>query len=83
MLGKAATFKKPIMVADNYLMGERVRRYQLGFTAEQDDAMAMLKSLQLCRDNPPSMSSFQAYAQDFSQNAFKESLFGFLEDCMS
>ncbi len=83
MLGKAATFKKPIVVADNYLMGERVRRYQLGFTAAQDDVMAMLKSLKLCIDNPPHMSSFQAYAQDFSQTAFKESLFGFLEDCMS
>jgi hypothetical protein len=83
MLGKAATFRKPIVVADNYLMGERVRRYQLGFTAAQDDTMAMLKSLKLCIDNPPRMSSFQAYAQDFSQTAFKESLFGFLEDCMS
>jgi hypothetical protein len=45
--------------------------------------MAMLKSLKLCIDNPPRMCSFQAYEQDFSQTAFKESLFGFLEDCMS
>ncbi|MCX7222907.1 MAG: hypothetical protein NTW89_08540 [Burkholderiales bacterium] len=83
MLGKAARFKKPLVVADNYLMGERVRRYQIGYTALQDDAAGMLHALHRCIDSPPHLSSFQAYEADNSPTAFKEKLFAFLEDCRS
>lgn len=83
MLGKAARFKKPLVVADNYLMGERVRRYQIGYTVLQDDAAGMLQALNRCLDCPPQISSFQAYEADNSPAAFKEKLFAFMEDCRS
>ena len=83
MLGKAARFKKPLVVADDYLMGERVRRYQIGYTALQDDAAGMLQALNRCIDRPPHLCSFQAYEADNSPTAFKEKLFAFLEDCRS
>lgn len=83
MLGKAARFKKPLVVADNYLMGERVRRYQIGYTALQDDLAGILQALNRCIDSPPQISSFQAYEADNSPAAFKEKLFAFMEDCRS
>jgi glycosyltransferase involved in cell wall biosynthesis len=44
-LAKAAYFKRPVVVADGYLMARRTRRYALGAVVPENDAAAMREVL--------------------------------------
>lgn len=46
MLAKAARFRKPIVVSDRYLMGERVKYYGLGFLANEQDPSSILAAVE-------------------------------------
>jgi hypothetical protein len=81
MLGKAASFKKPILVADQYLMGERVRRYGLGQAVSQDHVAQMYTALGELAVQELDLSGFNAYCRDFSQQALRERLFKMIECC--
>jgi hypothetical protein len=83
MLGKAAFFQKPILVADQYLMGERVRHYGLGLAVSQDDATQMYAALCELIVQEPNLEGFNAYRRDFSQEALRESLTTIIERCRS
>jgi hypothetical protein len=83
MLGKAAFFQKPILVADQYLMGERVRHYGLGQAVSQDDATQMYAALCELIVQEPNLEGFNAYCRDFSQEALRESLTTIIERCRS
>ncbi len=83
MLGKAASFQKPILVADQYLMGERVRHYGLGQAVSQDDATQMYAALCELIVQEPNLERFNAYRRDFSQEALRESLTTIIERCRS
>ena len=45
IMTKAAAARKPIVVADGYLMAERVRRYMLGAVAKPDDEESLAAAL--------------------------------------
>ena len=84
MPGKAAAFNKPILVADGFLMGARVRQYQIGLTVPECDVELTLQALAVLTQ-PPSHrlialpEHYAAYRQDFGHEALKTKLFGFLD----
>lgn len=81
MPGKAAAFNRPILVAKDYLMGQRVRQYGIGRTVPEDDVIQMQTALdELVQEDQLALmrQSFKAYRQDFSiealQNRFERYL---------
>jgi hypothetical protein len=83
MLSKAAEFEKPIIVSDDCLMGERVRRYGIGQVVQQDDVVEMYKALQRCRHLPPKKTDYAAFRTDFSEDAMQRSLTQFMRACLA
>lgn len=83
MLGKAAAFNKPILVAQGHLMAKRVEQYQIGRTVNEDDPTQMLKQLIALVDAPPSPDAFAAYRQDFSHEALCHHFFNFLDKAVA
>lgn len=79
---KAAYFEKPILAAKGYLMGNRIERYTIGRTVDQDDENAMLAALNNMLKNPVSRASFASYRQDFSEQRLADALDGFVRQCM-
>lgn len=84
MLGKAAVFNKPILVADGYLMGDRVNKYQIGLAVAENDPKMMCEALDALTQPLPDRQiahpeHFAQYRHDFSHNALKAKLFGFLD----
>lgn len=74
MPGKAAAFNRPILVSDNYLMGARVVKYEIGCVVPQDDVSKMLLALNALvqPDRLQSLShGFEAYRHDFSLEALR------------
>jgi hypothetical protein len=72
MLGKAAAFNKPIVVAEGHLMAERVERYRLGCAVPEHDVSKMLQALyRLINQIPAQSFSFESYRQDFSVEKLK------------
>jgi len=81
MPGKAASFRKPILVSDRYLMGDAVTRYGIGLAVPEDSAMQMLVGLeQLARNSIPE-GCFMRYSEDFSERALAEHLVSFITEC--
>ena len=79
MLGKAAAFEKPILVADNYLMGRRVIKYGIGRAVSENDSRQMLAAATDLVNNPVPAENFAAYRSDFSIDNMRESLMAFLD----
>jgi len=74
MLGKAAAFDRPILVAKDYLMGQRVTAYGIGLAVPEDDAAQMQTALEkLVREEHVAQMrhSFQSYRKDFSIEALQ------------
>ncbi len=46
LLTKAAVFKKTMLTSDHYCIGERVQKYQLGYTVKESDVMGCVLILQ-------------------------------------
>jgi hypothetical protein len=83
MPGKAAAFNKPILVAEGYLMGDRVSQYGIGVAVQEDNVGEMLKAIKSLADTSHSMDSqFEGYRRDFSTLALSEQLNGFLIKCI-
>ncbi len=88
MPGKAAAFEKPILVAEGYLMGGRVNKYQIGLTVPEDDAPQMLHALTRLAQPLAARSialpeHFAAYRKDFSHDALKSKFFDFLDQALA
>jgi hypothetical protein len=88
MLGKAAAFEKPILVADGYLMATRVNKYRLGLSVQETDADQMLQALTtLVQPQAQRVVArpehFAAYRQDFSHAALKVKFFDFLDQALA
>jgi hypothetical protein len=73
-LTKAATFEKPVIVSDESVMGERVRRYRLGATVRNGDVTGIISSLEVLRSRPRSDFGFAAYRCDHSEDALQKDL---------
>ncbi len=73
-LTKSAIFEKPIIVADDYLMAERVRQYRLGAVARPGDAASILAGLEALRGCPRSDFRFATFRRDHSVDALRTTL---------
>jgi len=82
MLSKAAHLRRPILVSDRHLMGERVRRYGIGLAVPEDDPAAALSALEDLRTNPVSEEAFASYRNDFCEQAMGDALDNFLRHCL-
>jgi glycosyltransferase involved in cell wall biosynthesis len=83
MLNKAAHFRKPIVVSECFLMGERVRHYGIGKTVAEGSARAMYDALLALVASPIPDTNFAAYSADLSLSACANKLDGFLTGCLS
>ena len=81
MLSKAAIFEKPILVADDHLMGERVRRYGIGLAVPARDSAAIHAGLLALEGLADIKDNFQRYRDDFSQARMQASLSSFIVAC--
>jgi hypothetical protein len=82
MLCKAATFKKPVLVSDRYLVGERVTRYGIGLAVTEDSARSIHQGLLHVEANPIAVERFQQFCDDFNTNVLGERLDRFLRSCL-
>jgi len=78
-LTKAAIFEKPIIVSDQHLMGERVRRYHLGAKVEFGNVEGIIAALEVLRQRRPDEFGFAAYCRDHCVEALKRNLAPLLE----
>lgn len=84
MPGKAAAFNKPILVAEGYLMGDRVSQYRIGLAVAENDVDAMLAAMITLVNASESMAGqFEAYRRDFSIEVLSGHMIGFLNKCIS
>ena len=83
MLSKAATFEKPILVADDHLMGARVRSYRIGLAVPPHDSAAVHAGLLALEDIADIKDNFRRYRDDFSEASMQASLSSFIVACAS
>jgi hypothetical protein len=84
MLGKAAAFERPILVASGHLMGQRVVQYDIGLAVGQDDIAAMEAALcVLVKPSADRGERFEAYRKDFSIEALGDHFIKFLAKCIN
>jgi glycosyltransferase involved in cell wall biosynthesis len=84
MPGKAAAFNIPILVAEGYLMGDRVSKYGIGWTVAENDVEAMVGAISTLAHASGSMTpQFEAYRRDFSIQALSERFTDFLKKSVS
>lgn len=70
-LTKAAGFRRPILVSENSLMGERVRRANIGSVAPEGDVEAILEKLSWLAEQPRGGFGFESYHVEQSVEALK------------
>ncbi|MGB4012254.1 MAG: hypothetical protein WBL16_14875 [Zwartia sp.] len=78
MLSKAAYFEKPILVAENCLMGQRVRRYKIGLEVDPNDSTSMYRGLKSLLNLDGIKDNFHHYRVDFNALAVQNKLSEFI-----
>jgi glycosyltransferase involved in cell wall biosynthesis len=79
ILGKAAEFEKPIIVSNKYCMGERVSKYEIGLTVDENDtdalyqAICQLTTIQQQESNFNLRFDFATYRQVHSHSQLQQS----------
>lgn len=74
ILTKASFFEKPIIVSDEYLMGERVKHYRTGLAVPPGDIAAAHAALEQLSGRPTSDFGFAEYSRDHSIQALEDVL---------
>ena len=79
MLSKAATFKKPIFVSNNYLMGRLVKEYKIGYEISENSVNEFYLAIYSDLDKPISNIFFDNFLLEFNEkkllNALKKFIF--------
>ncbi len=78
MLSKAAYFEKPILVAENCLMGQRVRRYQIGLEVNPNDSSSIYRGLTSLLNSDEIKDNFHHYRVDFNELVVQKKLSAFI-----
>lgn len=73
ILSKAAFFRRPVLVAGGYCMGERATDYRLGLALDQPEPAAAEQALQHLLHDPPS-ADYARFDRDFSSLEFQRRL---------
>jgi hypothetical protein len=73
-LTKAAGFRRPILVSENSLMGDRVVSFNIGSTAPEGNASAILEKLGWLAAQPKESFGFKAFDEEQSVEALKSVL---------
>jgi len=81
MLSKSANFEKPVLVANDGLMGRRVIHYQIGLAVESDNVHAMKEGLEMIHHIPNLRLNFERFRQDFNDTVMQARLVAFLQKC--
>jgi hypothetical protein len=82
MLSKAAFFEKPILVADDCLMGERVAKYEIGLAVPADNAECIQAGLASLLKLEGLATKFANYRADFNGSEFSRRLDIFAKNCL-
>ena len=82
MLSKAAYFEKPILVADNCLMGERVTKYEIGLAVSPNHSEGIQAGLASLLKLEGLATKFANYRADFSRTEFSRRLDAFTKNCL-
>jgi hypothetical protein len=83
MLSKAAYFRKPILVSQQGLMGERVTQFKIGCTVSADHVDSMTQGLNAVLQIADIETNFEAYRHVFSMDAMQNKLVKFLEQSVN
>ena len=83
MLSKAAYFEKPILVADQCLMGERVSRYGIGLAVPSDSLERIRAGLIATVQLQDLAQKFTSYRADFNRAEFGRRLTDFATACLN
>jgi hypothetical protein len=70
-LTKAAGLRRPILVARNSLMGERVLASRIGMAASEGDPPGILAALENLLTRPPDSFGFEDYLREHSLERLK------------
>lgn len=79
MLSKAAYFEKPILVSEQYLMGDRVKQYKIGLAVDENDALGIFQGLLELERISNINDNFRIYRQDFNEVAVQAKLQAFVQ----
>jgi hypothetical protein len=83
MLSKAAYFEKPILVADQCLMGDRVTQYEIGVAVPSDSPERIQSGLIAAVQLPALPAKFARYRADFNRAEFSRCLTSFAATCLT
>lgn len=85
MLTKSASFGKPILVSDGYLMGNRVRAYGTGMAVPEEDLgmEKTMEALEYLYTNPVPAECYKLYLRDFCLEAMGDALETFIQKGLS
>jgi UDP:flavonoid glycosyltransferase YjiC (YdhE family) len=83
MLSKAAYFEKPILVADQCLMGDRVTQYEIGVAVPSDSPERIQAGLIAAVQLPALPAKFARYRADFNRAEFSRRLTSFAATCLT
>jgi hypothetical protein len=72
-LTKAALLERPLVVNEAYLMGERVREFDIGAAVRYGAVDELVQALETLRGRPRASFGFAAYAKAHSTEALKDS----------
>jgi hypothetical protein len=73
-LTKAAIFEKPVIVSDEHVMGERVRRFNIGDSVKNGDVADIVRGLDEVRRRPRSEFGFASYRREHSTERLRDNL---------
>jgi hypothetical protein len=82
MLSKSAYFEKPILVAENCLMGERVSHYKIGLTVDANDVANIYRGLLSLVELEGIKKNFAKYRDDFNEFAVQNKLSEFIHSSL-
>jgi hypothetical protein len=82
-LTKSAGFRRPILVSENSLMGERVRRSNIGSVVSEGDVRGILEKLSWLAEQPNDRFGFEAYHEEQSVEELKKVLANALPSWLS
>ena len=80
MITKSATFHKPIMVSNQFLMGQRVKQFDIGVAVPENSLQALLDVLEDLDSKTYLPSHFSGYNKAFSIEALKNQFLEFINE---